>query len=173
MTNYRGKAAGVVVCEPRELTEEVRFLVRIGSCSHTCALDFAARDFRDQVRSSTEKALMVVGSTIRAPCESSPSIEIELTLETGDLVLFEVTREDIGKLVGLVHNKGTPMRLPAHNVREAVLLYTEEHVVELDREGEVGAGAYRLKVEVCRSRNVSQIMVVVLDGDGRPGLPLV
>lgn len=69
-----------------------------------------------------QKEFMVVSASVSAGCESTESIKVELSLKGGELGLLEEARHDVGdKVLGLVHMKGSPMRLPRNYVVVAFL----------------------------------------------------
>ena len=56
---------------------------------------------------------MVISPTVFTPCEAAEAIQVKLSLEGRELGLAEVLGHDNrDKLLGLVHEKGTPVRLP-------------------------------------------------------------
>mmetsp|Transcript_19364 Transcript_19364/g.44893 ORF Transcript_19364/g.44893 Transcript_19364/m.44893 type:complete len:575 (-) Transcript_19364:575-2299(-) len=111
-----------------------------------------------QLGASSQEELMVIRSSINALCESSESIQIQLSLKRGQLRLAEVLGHDLGdKLRRLTHEKGPPVGKPAHNGRIVVVI---QHGVKLLRK-RLGDPTSFLSHHVQGIRNIRIIVIDV------------
>ena len=73
---------------------------------------------------------MVISPTVFTPCEAAEAIQVKLSLEGRELGLAEVLGHDNrDKLLGLVHEKGTPVRLPGNDTSQTVGFNSIQHFV--------------------------------------------
>jgi hypothetical protein len=79
---------------------------------------------------------MIVPSLVYSTGKTIESIQIKLTLEARHLGLLEVLRHDVpDKLLRLVYQEASPVRLPRYHVRISISLNGIEHGVKFDGEG--------------------------------------
>ena len=65
-------------------------------------------------------------------CDSVKAVEVELSLETAVLGLFEVIGQNpFHEFVGLVDSETLSVRMPADDVSKALFFHIEEHLVKL------------------------------------------
>jgi hypothetical protein len=112
-----------------------------------------------------QEKLMIVTSLIQTTGEAIESVEIELPLKACHLGLLEVLGHDmINKLLCLVNNEASSMRLPRNHVTISIGLDHVQHGMKFDRERSyhttLGLVLDRLWID---GRVSGMVMVIMLD----------
>lgn len=143
--------AAVVIRDPVHLPK-AGFLLRVGASADSSSLDLDAMDVVRQKHPSLEEEFMVVSTAVTASCQTGETIEIQLTLEGGDLGELEVVGKQCNEFLRLVHHKASSVRLPRYDVFMTVNLCILKHFVKLERErcGDSSTGGVLLLVPGAR-----------------------
>ena len=124
----RRLAAAGFIRDPVHLPK-VRFLLRVGASTDSSSLDLDSMNVVRQERPSFQEEFMVVSTAVTASCQPLEAIQIQLTLEGGNLGELEVVGEQLDEFLGLVDHNASSVRLPRYNVFMTVRLCILKHLV--------------------------------------------
>jgi hypothetical protein len=112
-----------------------------------------------------KEEFVVVTTSVAPASQSLKAIQVQLTLETGELGELEVLRKQFHKLLWLVDHKAASMGLPRYDMIVAICLHIFQHIMKPQGERSSNSTTCWVLFLVVSTIVVRVVMVVVLDSD--------